>query len=97
MLTYSVVINVRRPENLLSLAGVAALLLFSWLVSYDRRNVRRINVCVHIKDPVVHVRVRWIMETLSWVARLCCVWLPQGKATRISRGIRINPNGTMQL
>ena len=22
-----------------------------------------INVCTHVKDPVVHVRVRWIMET----------------------------------
>ena len=36
-----------------------------------------INICVHIKDPVVHVRVRWIMETLKhpactvgWVAQL---------------------------
>ena len=34
-----------------------------------------INICAHVKDPVVHVRVRWIMETLkhpvctvSWVA-----------------------------
>ena len=22
-----------------------------------------INICAHVKDPVVHVRVRWIMET----------------------------------
>ena len=36
-----------------------------------------INICVHVKDPVVHVRARWIMETLKhpectvgWVARL---------------------------
>ena len=24
-----------------------------------------INTCAHVKDPVVHVRVRWIMETLK--------------------------------
>ena len=24
-----------------------------------------IYICVHVKDPVVHVRVRWIMETLK--------------------------------
>ena len=24
-----------------------------------------INICVHVKDPVVHVRVWWIMETLK--------------------------------
>ena len=36
-----------------------------------------INICAHVKDPVVHVRVRWIMETVKhpactvgWVARL---------------------------
>ena len=39
MLMYSVVINVRRPENLMSLAGIAVLLLVSWLVSSDRANV----------------------------------------------------------
>ena len=37
-----------------------------------------IYICAHVKDPVVHVRVRWIMETLKhpvctvgWVARPC--------------------------
>ena len=36
-----------------------------------------LNSCAHIRDPVVHVRVQWIMETLkhpacsvSWVAWL---------------------------
>ena len=24
-----------------------------------------INICAHVKDPVAHVRVRWIMETLK--------------------------------
>ena len=52
-----------------------------------------INICVHVKDPVVHVRVLWIMETLKhsactvgWVAQLCCSWLSPGKATQISHG-----------
>ena len=61
-----------------------------------------IYICVHIKDPVVHARFQWIMETLKhpactigWVARLCSSWLSPGKATRISHGR--NPNGTMQL
>ena len=37
-----------------------------------------IYICAHVKDPVVHVRVLWIMKTLKhpactvgWVARLC--------------------------
>ena len=41
-----------------------------------------INICAHVKDPVVSVRVRWIMETLKhpartegWVARFCRSWL----------------------
>ena len=52
-----------------------------------------INICGHVKDPVVHVRVRCIMETLKhpactvgWVAQLRCSWLFLGKATRISLG-----------
>ena len=43
------------------------------------------NICAHVKDPVVHVRVRWIMETLKylsttvgWVARLFAAGFPQG-------------------
>ena len=60
-----------------------------------------IYICAHEKDPVVHVRVRWIMETLKhpactvgWVARLCRRWLSPGKATRIFHGR--NPIGTIQ-
>ena len=52
-----------------------------------------IYVCAHVKDPVVNIRVRWIMQTLRhpactlvWVARLCRSWLSLGKATRISHG-----------
>ena len=61
-----------------------------------------INICAHVKDHVVHVRVRWSTETLKhpactvgWVARLCPSWLSPGKATRIPHGR--NPNGTVQL
>ena len=52
-----------------------------------------INICAHVEDQIVHVRVRWVMETLKhpectvgWVARLCRSWLFLGKATRISHG-----------
>ena len=24
-----------------------------------------IEICAHVKDPVVHIRVQWIMETLK--------------------------------
>ena len=41
-----------------------------------------INICGHVKDALVHVRVRWTMETLKdpactagWTARLCRSWL----------------------
>ena len=30
-----------------------------------------IYICAHVKDPVVHVRVQWIMETLK---HLACMW-----------------------
>ena len=59
-----------------------------------------INTCAHVKDRVVCVRVRCIMETLKhpartvgWVARLCRSWLSPGKATQISHGR--SPNGTI--
>ena len=61
-----------------------------------------IYICVQVKDPAVHVRVWWIMETLKhractvgWVARPCLSWLYPGMATRISHGK--NPIGTTQL
>ena len=61
-----------------------------------------IYICKHVKDPVVPVRVRWVMETLKhpacslcWVARLCRSWLSPGKATRISHGR--NPIGTVRM
>ena len=47
-----------------------------------------IYIYAHVKDPVVHVRVRWTMGTLKhpaytvgWVARLCHSWLSNGKVT----------------
>ena len=59
-----------------------------------------INICVHVKDPVVHVRARWIMETLKhssctlgWVAQVCRSWLSLGKATEFPMGeipLRLN-------
>ena len=61
-----------------------------------------IDIGVHVKDPVVHVRVRWIMETLNHpactlgcIARLCRSWLSLSKTTRIPHGR--NPIGTIQL
>ena len=47
-----------------------------------------IYICLHVKDPIVYVRVQLIMETLKhqactvgWVAQLCHSWLSLGKAT----------------
>ena len=43
-----------------------------------------INICVRVKDPVVHVRIRWITETLKhigWVGRLCLGEIPLGQYT----------------
>ena len=64
---------------------------FSYGVCTYPREIACINFCVHVRDPVVRVRVRWITEalkhsscTVDWVARLCHSWLSQGKATRIS-------------
>ena len=64
------------------------------------RAIACIYICAHVKDPVVHVRLWSIMETLKqpactvgWVARLCRSWLSPGKATRIPPGR--NPNGTI--
>ena len=46
------------------------------------------DICAHVKDPVVHVRVRWIMETVKhpactvgWIARLCRSWLFPGEGS----------------
>ena len=61
-----------------------------------------VYTCAHVKDPVVHVRVRRMVETLKhpastlgWVARLCRSWLSSWKATRISHGR--SPVGTIHL
>ena len=52
-----------------------------------------INLRAHVKYPVIHVRVWWIMETLKHsactvglVARFCRSLLSPGKAPRISHG-----------
>ena len=56
-----------------------------------------IYICAHVKDPVVHVKVRWITETLKhpvctvgWIARLCRSWLYPDKATRGEKSHRDN-------
>ena len=44
-----------------------------------------IYICAHLNGPLVHVRVRWIMETLEHP--VCTVgWLSPGKASRIFHG-----------
>lgn len=40
MLAYSITINTGHPENLVSLAGLVILVVFCWVISYDRRNAR---------------------------------------------------------
>lgn len=35
-----ILINLSSPGNLVSLAGIVALLLFSWLISYHKTRVR---------------------------------------------------------
>ena len=47
----------------------------SYVYLYTWCAITRINICVHIKDPVVNVRVWWIMETLKYPA--CTLgWVP---------------------
>ena len=43
--------------------------------------IASIYICAHVKDPVVHVRIRWMMEilkhpayTVGLTARLCRSW-----------------------
>ena len=100
-----------RPPTQVRFPGAARNFFFSKVnfrcrLSYGVRTppyaIACTYICAHVKDPVVHVRVRWIMETLKhpactvgWVARFCHSWLSPGKATRISHGR--NPIGTIQL
>ena len=46
---------------------------FQCRLSYGVRTppcaITYINVCEQVKDPVVHVRIRWIMEILTHPAR----------------------------
>ena len=53
---------------------------FQFRLSYGVRTlpcaIACIYICAHVKAPVVHVRVRWIMETLKHPA--CTVgWVPR--------------------
>ena len=63
------------------------------MVSTPPRAITCINICVYLKDPVVHARVWWIIETLKypactigWVRWLWCSWHSPGKAIKISHG-----------
>ena len=69
----------------------------SYGVPASPRAIACINICAHVKDPVVHVKLRWIRETLKyractigWVARFCHSWFSSGKATGISHGRTFN-------
>ena len=50
-------------------AGIFLLVNFQCRLSYGVRTspcaIASIYICAHVKDPVVHVRVCWIMETLN--------------------------------
>ena len=74
----------------------------SYVVWTHPCSIACINICAHVKDPVVNVRVQWIIETpkhpvciVGWVSRLCRSWLSMGNATRMSHGR--NSIGTIQL
>ena len=61
-----------------------------------------IYICAHVRDPVVHARVRWIIKilkhpeyTLGWVTRLCRSLLSPGKATRFSHGSNPKQDNTV--
>ena len=50
-------------------------------------------ICAQVKDPVVHVRIQWIMETLKHpactlglVARRCRSWLSRGRQPEFPMG-----------
>ena len=43
--------------------------IFSFGVGTPLCAIACMNICAHDKDPVVHVRVRWIMPTQTYPAR----------------------------
>ena len=66
--------------------------------------ITRMNICVHVEDPVVHVRVWWIMETLKYpectVSRVgyrdsVVAGFPRGKQPKFPN--ERNPIWTIQL
>ena len=57
--------------------GRHAVLCCFWYPINKNKFKKKKNICAHVKVPLIHVRVRWIMETLKhpacilgWVARL---------------------------
>ena len=69
---------------------------FQCRLSYGVRTppcaVACVSICEHVKGPVVHVKVRWIMETLhpactvGWVRLLSRGWFFPGKDPEFSMG-----------
>ena len=62
-----------------------------YVCPYPLCAVACINICAHVKDPVVCIRLRRIMETqkhqactIGWEAPLCRSWLSPGKTSRFS-------------
>ena len=65
----------------------------SYVVRTPQYAIACINICAHVKDPVVHVRVQWIMKTLKHpagtvdrVARLCRSWVSPRKQPKFPMG-----------
>ena len=72
---------------------------FSHVCPYTPCAIACNNICAHVKDPLVHVRVRWIVETLKhpvctvgWVARLCRSCLLYTSPSPRDRGISRMPS-----
>ena len=60
---------------------------------HPRVQSHALTFCSHVKDSVVLVRVRWIIEkvkhpacTVTWLARICRNWLFSGKQPEFRMG-----------
>ena len=61
----------------------------SFGVPKPRSEIACIYICAHVKDPVVHVGVRWIMETLKHPA---CIWDWVERLSQLAFSGEGNPN-----
>ena len=73
------------PESVFSADSLTVSVHTPPLPPPPRCAIAGIYFCAHVEDPVVHVRVGWIVETLihpactlGWVARLFRIWLSPG-------------------